>query len=120
MEEQMRTIVRLFLRIELLFFIRHSHVCIWHLKRFEDYRAEGGGYECPDCFNARSRIANCWFRLLRNNRRYFFKLVDEQVQAGNRISPLCPNAIVQQKHEIEQGRAEVRDLLKANSPAGVQ
>lgn len=104
----MRTITRIFLRIELLFFIRHSHVCIWHLIRFEDCSAVGGGYERPACLYMRQRIANCWLALRRSNRRRFFKQIDGQARIGDPIKLLDANTAATQSHEMEQDQAEVR------------
>jgi hypothetical protein len=115
----MRIIIRIFLRIELLFFIRHSHVCIWHLKRFEDCSPSGGYYECPACFSARRKIANCWFGLLVSNRRYFFSQIDEQGRTRVPVNSTGTNTKAQQDSELELCQAEVMDLVE-NSAVGVQ
>jgi hypothetical protein len=118
-EEHMRIIIRIFLRIELLFFIRHSHVCIWHLKRFEDCSPSGGYYECPACFNARRKIANCWFGLLVSNRRYFFSQIDEQSQIKVPVNSPGSNTQAHPNPELEQCQSEVMGLVE-NATIGVQ
>jgi hypothetical protein len=108
MEDGLRTITRLFLRIELLFFIRHSHVCIWHLIRYEDCSAVGGGYECPACLYIQQRTANRWRALRRSSRRRFFRQIDGQARISGPITLLDTNTAARQSREIGQGQAEVR------------